>query len=256
MEKNRFVDLFKNYANKGKSDDTSVKPGFSSITNKKSDEELAHAISMRVGISYITEDKSIVEKIIVIRRILNQGNDLILNALDEQEGQPRMFYASRIKRITDITTGEHYGNAKDFIMTHAAVGDMHRTSDISDNFNRVINRVRSEVTALVFLASVDGHYMDSQKRMIVDYIALRNNDVHHSQNEIMRYIERLHPDLESFYDAIDDISNQNPAVIQIFMERFVQLVFADGFVNDKERMALAELVQTFKEDGIDLKISV
>ncbi len=122
--------------------------------------------------------------------------------------------------------------------------------------NEIFERIKNEIVALVFLASVDGHYMDSQKQMIASYVKSRMPGISNNDMEILSYIESVRPDIDSFYGAIDDLSEQNAVIIQVFMEKFVELIFADGYVNKNERTALAELVQTFKEDGIDLKIAI
>jgi acid stress-induced BolA-like protein IbaG/YrbA len=45
--------------------------------------------------------------------------------------------------------------------------------------------------------------------------------------------------------------NQN-----ITYKRKSQLIFADGNLHEQEKSALSEIIKTFKEDGIDLKISL
>ncbi len=253
MEKNKFVNLFNNYINKGNNE------GSFSISNKMmsgEEEELAHAVSARVGVSYLDNSGDVENKDIIIRRVIHKNNDLIIEAFDESAKEARIFFASIIQKIIELSTQEEFDNPKDFLSLYMGIRDVNNLTDKASDFDTVISTVRSEVTALVFLASVDGHYMEAQKKMILQYIQERSKNIPINLDEVLMYLNRLHPDMDSFFSAIDDLSSQSSAVIQLFLECFVKLIYADNIVDSKEKIALSELLDTFKEDGLDIKIAV
>ncbi len=138
-----------------------------------------------------------------------------------------------------------------FAMSNKKTADL----SLSHNMGQVIATVKDEIIALVFLASVDGHYMDKQKVMIAEYILRRASGLDISKVEIMEYIDTVTPNLEDFYEAIDDLSEKSNVVLQLFIERFMQLIFADDIVDKNEKAILDEMIKTFKEDGFNIQIA-
>jgi len=71
---------------------------------------------------------------------------------------------------------------------------------------------------------------------------------------MMRYISRLFPDEQSFYEAVEVIVKYPHEDLQLFVETFLQLVLSDSVIHDNERELLAELLYLSRLQGAELNI--
>ena len=229
------------------------------MSNKKHEEgELVKAVSMRVGMVYVTPKKEAEFKNVIIRRVIEKGNDLILDALDEGVYEPRLFYASKIIKIKDYANDKNYDNPYDFLVRHIGIAGKKKLADKELNpiFSKIIEKMRYEITALVFLANIDGDYAEAEKDAIMEYIDRRCKGVEYDKVKLRQYLSRLTPDIASFKDAINGIASSQGVVIKMFTEQFIKMIYADGNVDGNEKTALKKLIASMREEGINIAIPV
>jgi hypothetical protein len=212
---------------------------------------IASSISALVGIEYTNKDGHPRNDQITIRRLWQQGEEVIIDAFSHSKNAPRMYKESNIKKIIDIKADEVYLQPKKFLLGQIAMIPGEEIAGFSGTA-QAINRLRYELSALIFLANVDGSFDDCEKTLVKKYVKTKNSDIQVNEEKLDAYIDRLYPDEENFFEAIDKILNQKPDQIGEFMEFFTQLILADGVVDDTEKEFLAELVGILQEEGIEI----
>lgn len=212
---------------------------------------IASSISALVEIEYMNKDGHPKSDKITIRRLWQQGDDIIVDAFSHSKDAPRMYKEINIRKIIDTNSSEVYLQPKKFLLGQIAMIPGEEIAGFSGTA-QAINRLRYELSALIFLANVDGAFDDSEKALVKKYVKAKNTDVQINEEKLDAYIDRLYPDEDNFFEAIDNILSQKSDQIGEFMEFFTQLILADGVVDDSEKEFLAELVGILQEEGIEI----
>lgn len=256
--KNKLLGFFKKFGDK-KSKKSNDKPARSSKNDVKRGEKLesaksvAKSISALVGIYYEDKNGKVTKRKITIRRIWQRGKEVLVDGFCHEVKAPRIFMASRIQKIFDIKNKKAYNDPKKFLLGKIAAvtdqGGMGKTSAA-----KIIETVRDELSALTFLAKIDDNFDPNELKVILEYVRKLSGGAKYDSAEVREYIERLYPDEECFYEAMEDILDKDVDFITAFVETFVKLILADGLVHDDEREFLAELLQILREEGIEIDV--
>lgn len=253
VSKERIIDVFRKKLG--------ISGGFTPPKPTKKNQEslpahpIASSISALVEIEYINKDGHPKSDRITIRRLWKQGEDIIIDAFSHSKNAPRMYKEINIRKITDTNANEVYLQPKKFLLGQIAMIPGEEIAGFSGTA-QAINRLRYELSALIFLANVDGAFHDSEKALVKKYVRAKNNDLQINEEKLDAYINRLYPDEDNFFEAIDNILSQKTTQIGEFMELFTQLILVDGVVNDSEKEFLAELIGILQEEGIEINASI
>ena len=217
---------------------------------------IAKGISLLVGVYYLNNDDETEKRRITIRRLWQQNEEILIDAFCHETKAPRIFLLSRITKIVDLKTKRAFSNPTDFIFNQISPQNSPTPSKADNQTSSALGNVQNELTALVFLAQTDNEFSPIEKKVILDYIAKRNANINLNTNEISEYLDRLYPDEESFYDAIDSLLDKPENILTSFVETFIKLILSDGVIHDNEREFLAELLLVLKEEGIEIQTNM
>jgi hypothetical protein len=259
QSKNKLMGLFKKFG-QNKAEKSSSVSEVDNTHNQnvraeklQSAKPIAKAISALVGIYYEDKNGEVSKRKITIRRIWQRGQEVLIDGFCHEMKAPRIFMASRIQKIFDIKNKKAYSNPKQFLLSQIAAvsegGGMGKTAA-----SKIIASIRNELSALTFLAKIDDSFDPAEMKVILEYVRKQSDGAKYDSTEIKDYVERLYPDEECFYDAIDGILDADINYISNFVETFVKLILADGLVHDEEREFLAEMLETLREEGIELDV--
>ena len=123
-----------------------------------------------------------------------------------------------------------------------------------NGFIAAMTLVRYDLAALAYLAKADADKSDLENKLIFEYVKKRCRTVSFDEEQMMRYISRLFPDEQSFYEAVEVIVKYPHEDLQLFVETFLQLVLSDSVIHDNERELLAELLYLSRLQGAELNI--
>ncbi|MGD9638696.1 MAG: hypothetical protein AB7U85_06515 [Alphaproteobacteria bacterium] len=223
---------------------------------------LARGISLLVGVFYLNEYNELEKKRITIRRLWQQNDEVLIDAFCHETQAPRIFLLSRIQKIVDLKNKRAFSNPEAFIFSQIKTSEDDNSPKTASYTNtnsptaEVIRNLTDELTCLVFLAQTDNEFSPIEKKVITDYVIKRGESVELNPDEISDYINRIYPDEDSFYDALDDLLNKSEQVLTDFVETFIKLILSDGVIHDNEREFLSELLLVLKEEGIEIKTNI
>jgi len=217
--------------------------------------ELASGLSVLVGIYYVSKSGDIDKIKVTIRKIWQKENEVFVEGFCHNNKKPVKLRASRMKKIIDLHTKETYVQPRKFLLGQVAVTPGSEVAGFSPTA-QAINRIRNELAILVFLAKIDKDFDVSESNIIIGYVRKRCSDLRYVPEEVKSYIDKLSPDEDNFYDAMEEVLELGDDELKEFVETFVQVILADGVVDDEERIFLAEMLQIMEEEGIDIDIGI
>ena len=62
-----------------------------------------------------------------------------------------------------------------------------------------------------------------------------------------------YPDTQSFYFSLERIVGNEGWIVKMFLEKLMALIVADGRIDDKEKLFLADFLRVLEEEGFELK---
>lgn len=214
---------------------------------------LATALSAAVGIIYYDETGGLVDRLITVRRIFGRKGDILIDAFCHDIEAPRMIFLSKAVRLYDIKTLLPYQYPAQFLLRD--IGGYAADDSFKDNgFIQAMTLVRYDLAALAYLAKADADKSELENKLIFEYVKKRCRTVSFDEDQMMRYISRLFPDEQSFYEAVEVIVKYPHEDLQLFVETFLQLVLSDSVIHDNERELLAELLYLSRLQGAELNI--
>lgn len=255
--KNKLLGFFKKFSDKKQPQRQAVKQSEKDLKKREeklsSAKSLAKAVSQEVGIYYENKNGEVEKRKVTIRRIWQRGQEIMVDGFCHEVKAPRIFLASRIQKIVDLKKKKVYAQPKKFLLGEIAAVPSSGSMGVSST-SQIIAKLRNELAALVFLAKVDDEFNPSEMKVIMEYTKSRSGNLKYNFEELRDHLERLVPDEECFYEAMDEILNQPIDIITAFVESFVKLILSDGVVHDDEREFLGELLQILREEGIELDV--
>ena len=164
-----------------------------------------------------------------VRRI--QG-DLLLNCYCYERRAPRCFRASRIKEVTDLTTGEIIDDLDDLMRRLSGDLTVARESEAAAT-NAVLRSHKHALLVLVFLARCDGHQHPSETDVLMDYLdyccAAPGLDIGLASD----VIRRTHVDRTLAQRALRQLQKDDEQLRQVARHAY-RLIEADGSLTPEE----------------------
>lgn len=104
---------------------------------------------------------------VTFHRCSSEGGDLRIYAYCHLRKAPRMFRASRITEITDLTTGEIHDDPRGFLATHPVLAT---AGNLACDEQLAIKRCRPELVILTVVGSADGHFHEDEQTEVVKHV--------------------------------------------------------------------------------------
>jgi hypothetical protein len=186
-------------------------------------------------------------RVITVRSIKRQINDVCIVAVCHERNALRSFLASRIVAFTDIHTGEVREDALAFFAAHALAKRM--TADHPMSLETMaMQECRDEVTILSLVAYADHDYAAEECDAIVLHVMNRVPDEGLSESEVRRRVKRLHPDEHAYLTALGRVC-QGEGDAKALMCSLRKLVDADGRLAPEEVRFALEIEQRLQAAG-------
>ncbi|MBO5997099.1 MAG: TerB family tellurite resistance protein [Alphaproteobacteria bacterium] len=221
---------------------------------------VAGGISVNVFMKYTSLSGELKERDVVIRRVFKNGKNYLIDVLCLDVKVPRLIKMENILQIKDKRTNITY-SSYDFFKnvlglnidgndtSSAPVGE----SRLKDGeFKTAIDRTRNEITALLFLSTVDGRRDDRELKKIAEYVHKRCPDLTFDDDKLMDYFSMNYPDTQGFYFSLERIIANDGWIVKMFLEKMMSLIVADGKIDEKEKLFLADFLRILEEEGFEL----
>lgn len=208
-------------------------------------------VSELVAIRYVDAKGNRSTRRVTVRRIYEKDADLALACYCHERRAPRLFLASRIEELIDLSTGEAFDDAPLFLRRHVAF-DPAAGGAKADATRQALDRVRPDLAVLVFLAACDGSFDPEERDAILEYVAERCGDLDYDHTRVFGYVSRLHPDEDTFFDAIETLAEREDSDLAALARGAVAVVEADGVIDDAEFAFITAMREAFAEYGITM----
>ena len=232
----------------------------------KSQNVLATGISVAAEIEYNSLSGHHQDRHVIIRRVLKSNNEFFVDAFCQEIKAPRLIKLSSILKITD-KTGKVYENAFDFFENVLGIKLQKSTETIPSSapqyqlsssmekgeMKTAIDRTRNELTALLFVAAMDGHKDRVEYDKMAQYVHKRCPDLTFNNDDLIQYLTLINPDTQSFYLSLEKILGMDGWVVKMFLEALMTMIMSDGEVHEKEKLFLAELFRILEEEGFKIE---
>lgn len=222
-----------------------------------SSQESRTGISLLVSMTYMSISGNMHSREILIRRVIQSKDDYYIDGVAMDKHAPRLIKFSHIRGIRDITSGKVYYNPYEFAQNRLGIaiklpGQVVPQS--ADDFSRLIERTGQEMTVLMYLVAIDGQRDKSEREKVFQYIKSRTTDLKYDDTELMDYLISLAPDEQSFTDALSRVLVQDQTTVQGFVEAILDVMMADGRVDERERSFLIRIMDLLDQEGYDITL--
>ncbi len=205
---------------------------------------------------YLIKSGKLYAEDVAIRNIWEKEDGIFFDIYVHRLKKSFVFDAVFIKEIIDLNSNVKYKSIESFINEYhnseGAIADDICPKPIKSE-NSVLNRIRNDLILLVFMADAWGSDSKIKDKIIYDYIV---NEVIAAQNFskqfIANYISKLQPEAEDFYDALRSIKSKTPKQAERLLKEIVKICRVDGQMHYKERMYLADIIYTLRENGLKI----
>ena len=209
-------------------------------------------ISLLVSIKYRSLSDHLKDRDVLIRRVIQNKNDIYLDGVAMDIRAPRLIKVSQILEVRDITTGRIYQNPLEFIENRLGVTLPHPKT--KNDFSEVIARTAQEMTALMYLVAIDGQRDKKEREIVFNYIKSRTTDLSYPDSDLNDYLISLAPDTESFSAALAQILKKEKTTVQRFIETVLDVIMIDGKIDPRERSFLIRLMDVLEKDGYEITL--
>lgn len=194
---------------------------------------------------------------IAVRNVWHKGVNVFFDLYLHNLYKPLIIDSLYIRELENLETEEKYSSVKDFVddfLNYKYDKKSGFQGSKSDENVQMLESLHSDIVILTYVARYDNNLSEIKVRSIQDYIAKAKPETKSlSENYIRNYIENVSPTTEDFYDALETIGKKTPReATKIFMEA-AKVCASDGYISYKERMHLAEIMQTLRENEFSLK---
>lgn len=117
----------------------------------------------------------------------------------------------------------------------------------------ILQPLLNDITILLFMARSWGKGNIIKKKIIFNYI---QNNIPQAKNfsdtYLNSYISSIQPEAKDFYQALQNLKNKTPKQARELFKQIVQLCRSDGHLHYSERMYLADIFQSLRQEGVIL----
>ncbi len=163
-----------------------------------------------------------------------------------------------IQDIYDELTGKKYTEMQDFLDDYIGKTDSGKTSqeDLTKRINDsrdILKPLWNELCLMLFMARLDIDNEQLKESVIYDY--LQSHLIEPEKVTIAyvrKYLNKVKLSVDDFYQSLAYLKDQNPDKIAEIYRTVMRICLSDGRLHYIERLYLAEIVQFFRLQNINL----
>lgn len=205
---------------------------------------------------YLIKSGKLYAEDVAIRNMWEKDDGIFFDIYVHRLKKSFVFDSVFIKEVIDLNSNIKYPNIDAFISEYN-----NYVNEDAENIcqnpikseNSVLDRVRNDLILLVFMADAWGREGKIKDKIIQDYIV---NEViaakNFSQHFIANYISKLQPEADDFYEALKSIKSKTPKQAERLLREIVKICRVDGQMHYKERMYLADIIYSLRENGLKI----
>ena len=191
---------------------------------------------------------------VAIRNIWEKENGIFLDIYVHRLKKSFVFDSVFIRDIIDLNNNVRYNSVELFLAdynNHMSYIDINPNSVKSEK--GILNKIRNDLILLTFMADAWGWEGRIKDKIIYDYILKELVAAENfSKQYIANYVSKIQPEREDFYEALKTLKSKSPKQAERLLKEIVKICRVDGQIHYKERMYLADIMQTLRENGLKI----
>lgn len=197
------------------------------------------------------------EEEIAIKNVWHKGVSVFFDLYLHNIDKPLIVDALYIRELEDIDEEVSYPSVKEFIdefLNYKYDKKSNFQGSKSDENVQMLESLHNDIVILTFMAKFDNGISEVKTRSIEDYIGKTKPETSSLSDKYIRnYIDGINPTLEDFYASLAKIGEKTPRdASKLFMEA-AKVATSNGFITYIERVYLAEIMESLRENGFSLK---
>ena len=195
-------------------------------------------IGLAIGIHYVDAKGKKSERRIRIKTLHEQSDgDILMKCHCFERGSARSFKFSRVKQIIDLQTGEVFNPLQFFKETF----ELAPTIEKKDETKEALKQSRKALHIFVFVARCDGVYDEDEKALVLEYVEDSCSHLKFDSKKVIRFINSLDPDEDTFFDAVDYLKSTNDNEQKRILSYIRRIVDSDGVIEKSEFNLLLDI---------------
>ena len=209
-------------------------------------------------IVHLVNNDTLTEENVALKNIWGREGNIMLSLYFYRTKTSRVIDASYVHDIMDMTTEKYYTRCQDLLRDFAAYRDsLAAGADAAAEDDapvldfKHLEEIRDDIIILIYIAKCIDYFSEMKKRTIFDYIKKHADVENLSSQYIETYLVGLKPDIEEFYQALDNIRHKTPEAAEDLAREVVKICVSDGIMAYNEKIYIAEILQTLREHGLN-----
>lgn len=197
------------------------------------------------------------EEEIAVKNVWHKGVNVFFDLYIYNLSKPFIIDSLYVRELEDLSKSISYPSIKEFVdefLNYKYDKKSGFQGTKSDENVQTLQSLHNDIVVLVFIAKNDNNLSEVKIRSIEDYISKTKPETKSlTENYIRNYIINVNPSEEDFYKALDALGEKTPRnAVKLFMEA-AKVSASDGYIGYNERVYLAEIMQSLRENEFSLK---
>lgn len=211
---------------------------------------------------HLIKNNKIYEENVAVKNVWEKDGNTFLDIYFYRRRKSYIFDSVFVHDIYDRTTEKYYKNIKDFAKDFMEqIGMAEKAPEQADVWEMVDQKIFEPIDVdlllLAYMARAGQNYTPLKQHIILDYILDNVPQTRSlSQQYLNTYIESLKPDEKGFYEAIAYIDYRRPDKVKNLCQEILKVCLSDGRLHYREKLRLAEILQSCREAGINIDLGV
>ncbi len=192
---------------------------------------------------------------VAIRNIWEKDRNIFLDIYFHRLQKSFIFDSSFIRGIFDVTREKHYTDIHKFVADFNAEADVIEPQPVTipKKETSCLTPINNDMIILSFMSKVWGNKSQIKDKIIIDYIQATIAAAQSlSETYLLSYISSFQPEETDFYTALTKIKAKQPKQAEFLLREAIKICLSDGCLHYAERMYLADIIQTLRNEGLRL----
>ena len=171
-----------------------------------------------------------------------------------------VFDSAFIHDLLDLSNERYYKSPAAFVVDYGREETLEPPSEPEDGQlidKKLFEPLEADLILMTFMANICDSFSPIKETIIYDYIIEKIPATENlSQQYVNAYLQGIKPAREDFYKALEAVSAKNPDEAEEMVKEIVKICLADGQLHYNEKLYLAEIFQTLREQGVEPEVGL
>lgn len=210
-------------------------------------------------IVHLIRNNRLYEENAAIKNVWKKGQNIFFDIYFYRNQKSYVFDGVFIHDLLDLTNEKYYASPAAFLEDFQSGCSDLPPPDINVSLvdKRLFESVDVDLVIMAFVADCCSNFIPIKEKIIYDYIVKKIPAAASlSLQYVNTYLQGLQPDESHFYKALEAMKAATPEAATDLLKECVKICLSDGQLHYAEKLYLAEIVQTLRNNGIDARVGL